>query len=58
MCNALKAILKEQNCHTFSYPEGHSDNTIGAGHAVQTTDEVGQVIKHRQVVFHHDDVLV
>lgn len=41
---------------TFSDAEGHCDDSVGAGDSVQTADEVGQVIQHTQVVFHHDDV--
>ena len=43
---------------TFSDAEGHSDHSIGSRHAVQAADEVGEVVEHRQIVLHHDDVAV
>lgn len=41
---------------TLSDAEGHGDDSVGAGDAVQTADEVRQVVQNTQVVFHHDDV--
>lgn len=43
-------------CVTLSHAEGHGDDPVGAGDPVQAADEVGQIIQHAQVVFHHDDV--
>ena len=43
---------------TLSDAERHRDDAVRARHAVQAADEVGQVVEHRQVVLHHDDVLV
>lgn len=41
---------------TFPDAEGHGDDPVGAGDAVQAADEVWQVVQHAQVVLHHDDV--
>ena len=37
--------------------EGHGDDAIRAGLAVQAADEVGQVVQHRQVVLHGHHIL-
>lgn len=38
--------------------ERQCDHAVRARLAVQAADEVGQVVQHRQVVLHHDDILV
>ena len=46
----IKCYLKIRNCQkyelqTFSYTEGHRDNTVGAGNSIQTADVVRQVVE-------------
>lgn len=43
---------------TFSYAEGHGDNSISTRYTIQTANEIRQVVKHRQVVLHYNDVLI
>ena len=41
---------------TFSYAEGHGHNTVCPWHAVQTTDEVRQVVQHTEIVLNNDNI--
>ena len=41
---------------TFADRERHCDDTVGALHAVETADEVGQIVKHTEIVLHHNHV--
>jgi len=43
-------------CVTLSDAEGHGHDSVGARDAVQTTDEVREVVEHAEVMFYHDDV--
>lgn len=41
---------------TFSHRERHRDDTVHRGHAVEDTDEVGEVVGDGQVVLDGDNV--
>ncbi len=48
----------EENINSFSDSERHSDNSIRSCFPVKTTDEITEIIKCGQIVFHHDYVVV
>src|SRR5262245_53408226 len=47
---------RQKDVDAFTHTEWHSHHTIGAGLAVQTANEVGEVIEHAQIVLHHHHV--
>ena len=51
-----RATASQERRRTFADAEGQRHHTVGAGHAVQHADEVGQVVEHAQVVLDSDDV--
>mmetsp|Transcript_25210 Transcript_25210/g.64046 ORF Transcript_25210/g.64046 Transcript_25210/m.64046 type:complete len:241 (-) Transcript_25210:765-1487(-) len=44
----------EENVDTLAHGEGHGDDAVGAGHAVEAADEVGEVVEDGKVVLHAD----
>jgi hypothetical protein len=43
----------EEDVDAFSYGEGHGNDAVSRGGAVEAADEVRQVVQHGQVVLHH-----
>ena len=48
----------EEDVDALANPEGHCDDAVRAWFAVQAADVIRQVVQHRQVVLHDDDVLL
>jgi hypothetical protein len=47
---------KKRRKRTFSHREGHRNDTVHRGHTVEAADEVGEVVRNRQVVLDGDNV--
>lgn len=41
---------------TFSYTEGHGNDAVGTGYAVQAADEVRQVVQNTQIMLYNNYV--
>ncbi len=48
----------QEDVDAFPHRKGHCDDAVSTWYAVQTADEVRQVVQHGEIVFHHDNVLV
>mmetsp|Transcript_16711 Transcript_16711/g.24544 ORF Transcript_16711/g.24544 Transcript_16711/m.24544 type:complete len:414 (-) Transcript_16711:112-1353(-) len=49
-------ISRQEDVDAFPSAEGHGDDPVGGGHAVEAADVVRQVVQHSQIVLHHQHV--
>ncbi len=48
----------QEDVDALAHTEGHGDHSVRARLAVEAADEVREVVEHRQVVLHHNHVLL
>ncbi|PWZ00343.1 hypothetical protein BCV70DRAFT_109253 [Testicularia cyperi] len=51
-------ITVEEDVDAIANGRGHGNDTVDRRHTVETADEIGEVVEHRQIVFDGNDVSV